>query len=109
MTFESAPGLAMSGPELCARLKDPSKTGGRDLATMLDHVDFDTDVNWAFAPGNRPNGDPRSAPPVSHEDFVHAFKEWVAGGAACLLNNCQARLIRHSPTDARQLSDNRGG
>lgn len=83
MTFDSSPGVAMSGPELCARLKDPSKTGGRDLATMLDHLDFDTDVNWAFAPGNRPNGDPRPTPPVSHEDFVQAFKEWVAGGAAC--------------------------
>jgi len=83
MTFESTPGVAMSGPEVCARLKDLSKTGGKDLAEMLDHFDHDTDVNWAFVPGNRPRGEARTTPPISHEDFVQDSKEWVAGGASC--------------------------
>src|SRR5271156_1644244 len=83
MTFESAPGVAMTGPELCERLKDKSKTGGKDLLELLDHFDHDTDVNWAFVPGNRPRGEARTTPPLNHEDFVQAFKEWVDGGAVC--------------------------
>jgi len=82
-TFDSAPGVAMSGPALCARLKDTTKTGGRDLAAMLDHVDHDTDVNWAFTPGVRPRGEARTTPSVSHEEFVRAFKAWSGAGAPC--------------------------
>jgi alcohol dehydrogenase (cytochrome c) len=83
MTFESAPGVAMTSPELCARLKDKSKTGGKDLLELLDHFDHDTDVNWAFVPGDRPRGEARTTPPLNHEDFVQDFKEWVDGGAGC--------------------------
>jgi alcohol dehydrogenase (cytochrome c) len=83
MTFEAASGVALSGPAMCARLKNLSQTGGRDLAKMLEHFDHDVDVNWAWNPGQRPNGETRTTPAVSHEDFVQAFKEWSAAGAPC--------------------------
>ena len=82
-TFESAPGIPFDGSALCSKLKDPSKTGGRNLAALLDHIDHDTDVTWGFNPGDRPRGGARTKPPLSHEDFVGAFKRWIADGAPC--------------------------
>ena len=83
MSWEQAPGVAMTGPDLCARLKDKSRNGNRDLAGLVEHVDKDPIVNWAWNPGNRPNDEARPTPPVSHDEFVKAFKEWADAGAAC--------------------------
>lgn len=64
--------------ELCEQLKDPSKNGKRDLHALLDHVDHDPLVLWGWAPGGR-----RTSPPLTHEQFVEAFKTWTASGGAC--------------------------
>ena len=63
---------------LCAQLKDPAQTGGRDLPTLLHHVATDPLVLWAWSPGGR-----RTPPPVPHAAFVEAFTTWVASGGAC--------------------------
>ena len=83
MSWESAPGVTMSGPELCATLKDKAKNGNRDLSQLVEHVQDDALVNWAWNPGVRPNGEDRLTPPLSHEAFVAVFKEWVEAGAPC--------------------------
>jgi alcohol dehydrogenase (cytochrome c) len=83
MSWESAPSVAMTGPDLCARLKDKSRNGNRDLAGLVEHVEKEPIVNWAWNPGNRPNGEARPTPPVSHDEFVKAFKEWADAGAPC--------------------------
>jgi hypothetical protein len=64
--------------ELCEQLKDPTKNGKKDLHALLDHVDHDPLVLWGWAPGGK-----RSLPPLTHEQFVEAFKTWTASGAAC--------------------------
>ena len=73
MVFEGrAPG------ELCAQLKDPAQTRGRDLHALLEHVDKDPLVLWGWAPG------PGRAPvPVAHDQFVAAFRAWIDAGAPC--------------------------
>ncbi len=82
MAWESAPSIALIGPELCALLKDKFKHG-MDLDMLVEHVENEPLVRWAWNPGVRPNGKARLTPPVSHEQFVDAFKEWAKAGAPC--------------------------
>ena len=64
--------------QLCRAIKDPTKNGGRDLASLHEHVTSDPFVNWAWTPGPG-----RTAPPLSHQQFVDKFNEWAARGAPC--------------------------
>jgi len=64
--------------QLCRAIKDPTKNGGRDLASLHEHVTSDPFVNWAWNPGPG-----RNAPPLSHQQFVDKFNEWAARGAPC--------------------------
>jgi hypothetical protein len=63
---------------LCAQLKDPAQTGNRTLAQLLDHVSHDALVLWGWKPGGK-----RTLPPLSHDQFVAAFRTWVDSGGAC--------------------------
>jgi mono/diheme cytochrome c family protein len=83
MAWESAPGVPMTGPELCGMLKDRLRNGNRDLTQLVEHVKTEHLVLWAWDPGTRWNGEARKAPSISHDDFVSAFQEWVDAGAAC--------------------------
>jgi alcohol dehydrogenase (cytochrome c) len=83
MAWESSPGIPMTGHELCIMLKDPKRNGHRNLAALLDHVETEHLVLWAWDPGTRPNGKPRTKPPLSHAEFVAAFKGWEDAGAPC--------------------------
>ncbi|HTZ67401.1 MAG TPA: PQQ-binding-like beta-propeller repeat protein [Roseiarcus sp.] len=83
MTFEKSPGVALSGPELCGHLKDKSMNGNRELADTLHHIATEFLVLWAWDPGKRPNGETRTTPPVSHDDFVLDFGKWMNDGAPC--------------------------
>jgi hypothetical protein len=47
----------------------------------LHHHETEPVVNWSFRPGTRPNGEPRTTPPVSHEALIEAFEKWMAEGA----------------------------
>ena len=64
--------------QLCAQLKDPVQTRGRDLAALIEHVDKDPLVAWGWAPGPG-----RTPVPVAHDVFVHAMKTWADNGAPC--------------------------
>ena len=64
--------------DLCQVLKDPGRNGGKSTAQLIDHVRDERLVNWGWDPGPG-----RSLPPVSHDEFVAAFTEWVQTGAAC--------------------------
>jgi hypothetical protein len=64
--------------ELCRQLDDPAQTRGRDLAALLAHVSSDPLVLWAWKPGGH-----RTTPPLSHDDFVAAFRIWVDAGGPC--------------------------
>ena len=64
--------------QLCAQLKDPAQTHGRDLAALIEHVDHDPLVRWGWDPGPG-----RTPVPVPHDQLLAAMKTWVAAGAPC--------------------------
>lgn len=67
-----------SPAQLCAQLKDPEFTGGKDLAAILEHVSHDPLVQWGWDPG--PGRRPVKVP---KERFVFMMKTWIDGGAPC--------------------------
>jgi alcohol dehydrogenase (cytochrome c) len=83
MAFESSPGVPLTGPQLCARLKDRSRNGNRELADTLHHIATEPLILWSWNPGKRANGETRTAPPLDHDAFVQAFSDWMNDGAPC--------------------------
>ncbi|HEY3225400.1 MAG TPA: hypothetical protein VGK61_00230 [Planctomycetota bacterium] len=63
--------------ELARQLKDPKQNGGKTLEQILHHVSEDKLVLWGWDPGVG-----RTKPPLSHDEFVRKFREWVDKGAA---------------------------
>ncbi len=70
--------LAVPPAELCARIKDQAFTGGKDLRAMFVHLRDDQLVAWGWEPGQG-----RKPPPVSKEQLVAAFQQWMNLGAPC--------------------------
>lgn len=69
----------MTAGQLCRQLKNPRMNGGRKtLDKVIEHLDADPLVLWAWSPGNG-----RSVPPMSHSDFLAKMKVWVDNGGAC--------------------------
>jgi Cytochrome C oxidase, cbb3-type, subunit III len=83
MAWESTPGVPFTGPQLCAQLKDKERNGNRELTDTLHHLETEPLILWSFNPGTRPNGEPRTVPPFSHDALIAAFKQWMAEGAPC--------------------------
>lgn len=61
--------------QLARQFKDPKETG-KTLVEMVHHVEEDSLVLAGWNPGEG-----RAKPPLSHEEFAAAFKEWVDKGA----------------------------
>ncbi len=70
--------IDLSPAELCAVIKNPRSTGGKDLRGMLVHIRDDKLVAWGWNPGLG-----RNPVPVPRDQFVAAFKEWMDLGAPC--------------------------
>jgi len=64
--------------QLCATIKDPQKTRGKDLRAMLDHVTHDELVGWGWDPGAG-----RAPVPVPRAEVTAAFRTWMDAGAPC--------------------------
>jgi mono/diheme cytochrome c family protein len=64
--------------ELCSQLLDKRKNGDLTADQLIDHISHDPFVLWGWDPGEG-----RSAPPLSHEEFVAKVREWVSNGSAC--------------------------
>jgi len=63
---------------LCRQLKDPKQNGGLTPERFVHHVSADPLVLWAWNPGEG-----RTPPPLSHEEFAAAVREWLEAGGAC--------------------------
>jgi alcohol dehydrogenase (cytochrome c) len=83
MAWESSPGVPLSGRRLCTTLLNKKLNGNRDPKDLLAHIEDESFVNWGFSPGTRPNGQPRTTPPISHQALIQAFKQWIAEGTPC--------------------------
>jgi hypothetical protein len=64
--------------QLCRQLKDPKRNGGLTPDRLVHHVNTDPLVRWGWNPGEG-----RTTPPLSHEEFAGAVKEWLGAGGAC--------------------------
>jgi hypothetical protein len=73
MVFAGLPSAA-----LCEQLKDPARNGGKSMAALVQHVSADPLVLWGWSPGYA-----RKPVPISHDEFVRAFKTWADAGAPC--------------------------
>jgi hypothetical protein len=62
--------------QLALQLLDKKRNGGRSIKALIDHITNDSLVlsGWNPAEG-------LSKPPLSHQQFVKAFNEWISKGA----------------------------
>jgi hypothetical protein len=70
--------IDLSPAQLCAVIKNPRATAGKDLQAMLVHIRDDKLVAWGWNPGLG-----RDPVPVPRDRFVAAFQEWMSLGAPC--------------------------
>ncbi|QDU89468.1 hypothetical protein Pla175_28580 [Pirellulimonas nuda] len=63
--------------DLAAMLIDKNRNGNRSLEDLLHHMRVDALVLWGWQAGSG-----RSNPPLSHEGFIRALKDWFTTGAA---------------------------
>ena len=68
----------LNSAALCEQLKDPERNGGKSMAALIQHVSADPLVLWGWSPGYA-----RKPVPISHDEFVRAFKTWADAGAPC--------------------------
>jgi len=64
--------------QLCRQLLDKTKNGGLTPEQLVHHVNNDPLVLWGWNAGEG-----RSAPPLSHAEFVRKVEEWLDKGRAC--------------------------
>jgi len=67
-----------SAAQLCRQLQDPKQNGGLTAEQLIHHVSSDPLVLWGWNPGEG-----RSTPPITHDEFVAAVREWLEKGGAC--------------------------
>lgn len=68
---------------ICKVVTDRSRNHDLDGLGLLRHHEDEALVRWAFRPGRRNDGTQRSAPPITHEQFVAATRTWVEVGTPC--------------------------
>jgi hypothetical protein len=68
----------LSDAELCRRLLDQSRNGGRSVADLVHHMTEDSLVKWGWEPGGQ-----RAPPPIAREEFLELVRAWASRGAGC--------------------------
>ncbi|MFZ0460344.1 MAG: hypothetical protein WAM17_18255 [Rhodoplanes sp.] len=68
----------LSRGDICRTIKDRKRNGNRSLEAIVEHIERDSLVLWAFNPGKG-----RGPIPIPHHAFVDFVKTWVASGAPC--------------------------
>ena len=69
---------SLSRGDICRAIKDRKRNGNRSLEAIIEHLERDSLVLWAFNPGKG-----RQPIPIPHQTFVDFVKAWVASGAPC--------------------------
>jgi len=69
--------------DVCRSLTDRSRNGSMTGPEILRHHQQEPLVLWAFQPGRSRDGNVRSVPPLTHEQFVVATRTWVEAGTPC--------------------------
>jgi hypothetical protein len=80
MKWQDARDRVLSSAQICRVMVAEAKSHHLDL---VHHHAEDGLVRWAFQPGLRNDGTPRTKPPLTHEQFVDATRTWLAAGSPC--------------------------
>jgi mono/diheme cytochrome c family protein len=83
MKWQNRNDQILSSAQVCRAITDRSKNGNRGGAGLVKHHAEEPLVRWAFQPGRRIDGSPRTLPPLTHEQFVEATRRWVEVGMPC--------------------------
>jgi len=83
MRWQDAAEKILSSAEVCRAITDRAKNHGLDGAGLVKHHKEEPLVRWAFQPGHRIDGTPRTLPPLTHDEFVAATRTWVEAGMPC--------------------------
>lgn len=78
---ESMKWEGLSDREIAESMLDPKRNGGRTHEELLHHLTEHELVLWAWEPGIRADGTPRTPPPVALEEYKKAVIEWIEHGA----------------------------
>jgi len=78
MKWQDANDRPLSSAEVCR-----SVLRLLDGPHLLKHHEEEPLVLWAFSPGRHPDGTTRTLPPLTHEEFVEATRQWVEAGTPC--------------------------
>jgi hypothetical protein len=85
MQWQDVHDRIMSSAAVCRAVTDRSKNHNLDGPGLLKHHEEEPLVLWAFQPGLRNDGRPRSLPPMTHAEFVAATRRWIEAGMPCPL------------------------
>jgi hypothetical protein len=82
MRWQTPSDQPLTSAQVCRALVERSKSG-LDGPGLLKHHHEEPLVLWAWNPGRRPDGTLRTAPPLTHAEFVEATRRWVEAGTPC--------------------------
>lgn len=83
MKWQDSDDRPLPSATVCRQVTDRARNGNLSAQGLLKHHEDAALVLWAWQPGRRPDGTVRATPPLSHEEFVVATRQWVAAGTPC--------------------------
>lgn len=83
MKWQDANDNVLPSAAVCRAVTDRAKNHGLNGAGLLKHHEEEPLVLWAFQPGRGIDGTLRTLPPLNHEQFVAATRQWVEAGMPC--------------------------
>jgi len=83
MKWQDAHDRPLSSAEVCRAITDRARNENMDGPALLKHHREADLVLWAWSPGRKTDGSMRTLPPLSHDEFVGATKQWVDAGMPC--------------------------
>ena len=83
MRWQDTNDRPLSKAAVCRQITDRSRNHDLDGPGLLKHHEEEPLVKWAWNPGIRPDGTARTLPPLTHEQFIAATRQWVEAGTPC--------------------------
>jgi len=83
MAWQDRNDKPLSSAQVCRVVTDRTKNGNMDGPGLLKHHEDAELVRYAWQPGRRPDGTPRTLPPLTREQFIDATRRWVEAGTPC--------------------------
>ena len=70
--------IGLDDQKLCRAILSSRINGGMASDKIVQHLDSDPRVLWAWNPGPG-----RESPPMAHDEFVDLIRIWIEKGASC--------------------------